>query len=260
MLDVKLSPDKRSKEILKDSDDELAVKTRKSNSEDTSNEDHNTEAMGVSSFLLPFILFFFLFLLLYIHFLFGVFPFLPCMSPYYAVTEALEDPKATTVFAEPTTPTPTSPGKFTFHFSSSFLCLLSFTCTHYFHSFILLCLRLTCYWSLGLLPTKCIQGVVFGNKSFLPLPLTPWRRPLHFLFASSKWREMILTWWTSRALGLPMWTFMDSGYLRIAWSICKLFIMTMGVLCRDFPLAILLKSISSSFWDVLWMIFSTKWI
>lgn len=58
MLDVKLSPDKRYEEILEDSDDEIAVKTRKSNSEDTSDEDHDIEAMGVSSFLLPILLLF----------------------------------------------------------------------------------------------------------------------------------------------------------------------------------------------------------
>lgn len=49
MLDVEVSPEVGSKEILEDSDDELVVKTRISDSNDASNEESDTEAMGISS-------------------------------------------------------------------------------------------------------------------------------------------------------------------------------------------------------------------
>lgn len=49
MLNVELSLEVGSEEILDDSDDELVVKTRISDSNDTSNEEFATEAMGISS-------------------------------------------------------------------------------------------------------------------------------------------------------------------------------------------------------------------
>nr|POE53889.1 hypothetical protein CFP56_27575 [Quercus suber] len=49
MLDMELSPEVGSEEILDDSDDELAVKTRISDSNNTSNEEFATEVMGISS-------------------------------------------------------------------------------------------------------------------------------------------------------------------------------------------------------------------
>lgn len=49
MLDVEVSPEVGSKEILEDSDDELVVKTRISDSNDASNEESDTEAMGICS-------------------------------------------------------------------------------------------------------------------------------------------------------------------------------------------------------------------
>ena len=47
MLDVEVSPEVGSKEILED--DELVVKTRISDSNDASNEESDTEAMGICS-------------------------------------------------------------------------------------------------------------------------------------------------------------------------------------------------------------------
>ena len=46
---MEVSPEVGSKEILEDSDDELVVKTRISDSNDASNEESDTEAMGISS-------------------------------------------------------------------------------------------------------------------------------------------------------------------------------------------------------------------
>ena len=85
MLDVELFADEGSKEICKDSDDDPAMKTSISDSEDTSDEEPDTEAMGISSPSLAFLL------IVVYTFVFGVFPSLPCMSSYYAVTEAPEE-------------------------------------------------------------------------------------------------------------------------------------------------------------------------
>ena len=112
MHDVELAPNKGSEEILEDSDDEPTMKTRISNSEDASDEELNTEAMDISS-LPSTSLHFLLFLLLYMHFLLGVFPSLPCMSSYYAVTEAFEEPKVADVS---TVPTPVEATSFFTHF------------------------------------------------------------------------------------------------------------------------------------------------
>ena len=117
MLDVEVSPEVGSKEILEDSDDELVVKTRISDSNDASNEESDTEAMGISSPPLPFLAFSSLLIVIYT-FVFGVFPSLPCMSPYHAITEALEVPKVVDVSIVPTL---IGPGKFTLQFLSSFL-------------------------------------------------------------------------------------------------------------------------------------------
>ena len=88
-----------------------------SDSEDTSNEESDTEAMGISSPPLPFLAFSSLLIVIYT-FVFGVFPSLPCMSPYHAITEALEVPKVVDVSIVPTL---IRPGKFTLQFLSSFL-------------------------------------------------------------------------------------------------------------------------------------------
>ena len=117
MLDVEVSPEVGSKEILEDSDDELVVKTRISDSNDASNEESDTEAMGISSPPLPFLAFSSLLIVIYT-FVFGVFPSLPCMSPYHAITEALEVPKVVDVSIVPTL---IGPDKFTLQFLSSFL-------------------------------------------------------------------------------------------------------------------------------------------
>ena len=112
MHDVELAPNEGSEEILKDSDDEPTMKTRISNSEDASDEELNTEAMDISSLPLTSLRFL-LFLLLYMHFLLGVFPSLPCMSSYYAVTEAFEEPKVVDVS---TAPIPAEATSFFTHF------------------------------------------------------------------------------------------------------------------------------------------------
>lgn len=102
---------------FKDSVYKPVVKTMISDSEDTSNEESDTEAMGISSPPLPFLAFSSLLIVIYT-FVFGVFPSLPCMSPYHAITEALEVPKVVDVSIVPTL---IGPGKFTLQFLSSFL-------------------------------------------------------------------------------------------------------------------------------------------
>lgn len=56
MHDVELSLNEGSKEIIEDSDDELAMKTRIFYFEDTSDEEFNTEAIDICSFPLPSLL------------------------------------------------------------------------------------------------------------------------------------------------------------------------------------------------------------
>lgn len=85
MLDVDLSSSDGFEVILEHSDDELAMKTRIFDSKDASDEEPNTKAMGISSPSLAFLL------IVVYTFVFGVFPSLPCMSSYYAVTEAPEE-------------------------------------------------------------------------------------------------------------------------------------------------------------------------
>lgn len=58
MLNVELFADEGSKEIRKDSDDDPAMKTSISDSKDTSDEEPDTEAMGISSLTLSFLLLF----------------------------------------------------------------------------------------------------------------------------------------------------------------------------------------------------------
>ena len=162
------------------------MKTRISDSEDTSNEESDTEAMGISSPPLPFLAFSSLLIVIYT-FVFGVFPSLPCMSPYHAITEALEVPKVVDVS---TVPTLIGPGKFTLQFLSSFLrpfFFFSFTRTHHFHSSILLCLRLMCCLSLshfsfflGSLPTERTHGVIFETRSSSAIVADPMEEETYF--------------------------------------------------------------------------------
>ena len=179
MHDVELSPNEGSEEILEDSDDELAMKTRISFSEDTSDKVLDIEAIDISSLPLPPLLFL-LFLLLYMHFIFDVFPSIPCMSSYYAVIEALKEPKVVDVSIAPTP----------------------------------------------------VEATSFFT---------------HFEQVERNDLNLVDFWGT----GPPYVDSMDTGYLKIAWSIRRLFIVTMRILCRNSPSTILLESISSSCWDVL---------
>lgn len=53
MSDIEMSPDEAFEEVLEDLDYEPIVKTRVSNSEDTSIEEIDTTVTGIDSFLTP---------------------------------------------------------------------------------------------------------------------------------------------------------------------------------------------------------------
>ena len=91
MLDVELSPDEGFEEFLEDSDDEPVIKTRISDFDDASNEELDTEAMGMHFSPMLLLLF-----LLFLSFLCAS-PYLPCMLSYHAVTDAFKEPKVISI-------------------------------------------------------------------------------------------------------------------------------------------------------------------
>lgn len=103
MLDVELSPNDGSEEVLEDSNDEAIIKTRVSNFEGASSEEElDVTTIGMVFFLCPS---FFFSYSLYTFFS------LPCISPCHVGTEVFEKQEVASV---PTKPTPIGPSKLTF--------------------------------------------------------------------------------------------------------------------------------------------------
>ena len=98
--EVNSSPYEGSKAILEDYNDKLIMKTRVSDSNEATDDEHRMEAIGtyfpisvVSSFssfpIIP-----------------CTFSYLPSCYPCHVVTDVYEEPKTTTIPTKPTTPIP----------------------------------------------------------------------------------------------------------------------------------------------------------